>query len=175
MRKRGGGRASEKTNYRLCCLLRARRYRPGARCCRAANQRDELAPSHSITSSARASSDGGTVEAERLRGLEIDHQLVLGRRLHRQVGGLLALEDAIDVACRLSVLIDSDRPIGDQATASDDSSGTDRPRAAGAGPRASTIRSRCGTPTSSPSRSSRRWRARTKAGRRVRSRPRRAC
>ena len=53
---------------------------------------------YSITSSARASSVGGTVEAERLGGLEIDDQLVLGRRLHRQVGGLLALEDAIDIA-----------------------------------------------------------------------------
>ena len=49
---------------------------------------------HSITSSARASSIGGTVEAERLGGLEVDHQLELGRLLHRQVGGLLALEDA---------------------------------------------------------------------------------
>src|SRR5246500_300268 len=33
------------------------------------------------------------VEAERLRGLEVDYQLVLGRRLYRQVGRLLALED----------------------------------------------------------------------------------
>ena len=40
-------------------LLRARRERP--RCCRAAEQRDELAALHSITSSAMASSDGGTV------------------------------------------------------------------------------------------------------------------
>ena len=39
-------------------------------------------------------------EAERLGGFEVDHQLVLGRRLHRQVGWLLALEDAIDIACR---------------------------------------------------------------------------
>jgi hypothetical protein len=31
-------------------------------------------------------------KAERLRGLEIDYQFVLGRRLHRQVGGLLALD-----------------------------------------------------------------------------------
>ena len=52
---------------------------------------------HSITSSARASSVGGTVEAEGLGGLEIDRQLVLGRRLHRQIGRLLALEDAVDV------------------------------------------------------------------------------
>src|SRR5262249_44552093 len=39
--------------------LRARRERP--RGCRAAEQCDELAPLHSITSSARASSDDGTV------------------------------------------------------------------------------------------------------------------
>src|SRR5262245_64649830 len=38
-------------------LLRARRERP--RGCRAAEQRDELAPHHSITSSARASMIGG--------------------------------------------------------------------------------------------------------------------
>src|SRR5262249_38348824 len=40
-------------------LLGARRERP--RRCRAAEQRDELAPLHSITSSARASSEAGTV------------------------------------------------------------------------------------------------------------------
>jgi hypothetical protein len=39
-------------------MLRARRERP---CCRAAEERDELAaPHHSITSSARVSSVGGT-------------------------------------------------------------------------------------------------------------------
>src|SRR5262249_28229505 len=37
-------------------------------------------------------------EAECLGGLEIDHQLVLGRCLNRQVGRLLTLKDAIDVA-----------------------------------------------------------------------------
>src|SRR5450432_1335437 len=37
-------------------------------------------------------------EAHRLGGLEIDDQLILGRRLHRKIGGLLALEDAIDVS-----------------------------------------------------------------------------
>ena len=62
---------------------------------------------YSITSSARASSVGGTVEAERLGGLEVDHQFVLGRRLHRQVGWLLALEDAVDVAGRASELVEN--------------------------------------------------------------------
>src|SRR6516165_340999 len=41
------------------------------------------------------------VEAESLGGLEIDHQLVLGRVLHRQISRLLALEDAVDVAGRV--------------------------------------------------------------------------
>ena len=40
------------------------------------------------------------LEAERLGGLQVDHEFVFGRRLHRQVGWLLALEDAIDVAGR---------------------------------------------------------------------------
>src|SRR5437899_5427074 len=31
------------------------------------------------------------VEAERLRGLEVDHQLVFSGRLHRQIGRLFAL------------------------------------------------------------------------------------
>src|SRR6516165_827989 len=47
-------------------FLRPRRDRP--RSCRAAEQRDELAPphTHSISSSARASSDGGTVRPSTL-------------------------------------------------------------------------------------------------------------
>ena len=36
-------------------------------------------------------------QSEHLCGLEIDNQFVLGRRLHRQIGWLLALEDAIDI------------------------------------------------------------------------------
>ena len=55
------------------------------------------------------------VEAERLGGLEVDNQLVLGRCLHRQIGRFLALEDAIDIVGRLSVMVDEIRSIGDQA------------------------------------------------------------
>ena len=51
-------RAVKKSNHRHRRLLRARRERPRDR--RAAEQRDELAPFHSITSSARASRVGGT-------------------------------------------------------------------------------------------------------------------
>src|ERR1700747_3803456 len=48
----------------------------------------------------------GHVDAERLSGLHVDHQLVLGRHLHRQVGWFLALEDAVDGGCRAPVLVD---------------------------------------------------------------------
>jgi hypothetical protein len=52
---------------------------------------------YSITSSARPSSDGGDTEAECFGSREIYDQFHLGDLLHRQVGGLLALEDAADV------------------------------------------------------------------------------
>src|SRR5262249_36865885 len=57
-------------------------------------------------------------EAERLCGLEVDHQLVLGRRMHRQVGRLLTLEDAIDVGGRTPKRVDRTRAVGNQAAAS---------------------------------------------------------
>jgi hypothetical protein len=38
--------------------------------------------------------------------LAIDHQLVFVRRLHWQLGRLLALEDAIDIARREAELVD---------------------------------------------------------------------
>jgi hypothetical protein len=44
-----------------------------------------------MTSSARATSDCGHREAERLGGLEIDHQLELGRLLDRQIGRLFTI------------------------------------------------------------------------------------
>jgi signal transduction histidine kinase len=45
-------------------------------------------------------------QPERLRSPQIDCKLVFGRRLHRQVGGLLAFEDAIDVTGGAAELID---------------------------------------------------------------------
>src|SRR5262245_53706176 len=36
-------------------------------------------------------------QSKSLGGLDVDHQLILGRGLHREVGRLLALEDAIDI------------------------------------------------------------------------------
>jgi len=70
---------------------------------------------YSITSSARASSDCGTASPSAFGGFEVDDQLVLRWRLHRQIGWLLALQDAINVAGRAPILIDEIRPAGDQA------------------------------------------------------------
>ena len=50
------------------------------------------------------------LEAKRLRGLEIDDQLVLGWSLHGQVSCLLALEDAVDVSGRGPILVEEIGP-----------------------------------------------------------------
>ena len=60
---------------------------------------------HSITSSARASSDGGTVEAEHPGGLRIDDEFELGRLHDRQVRWLRALEDTTGVDADLTIRI----------------------------------------------------------------------
>src|SRR5215475_3739780 len=66
-------------------------------------------------------------EAQRLGGFEVDHQLVLGRRLHRKVGGLLALENAINIAGRATELVQLLSPIGDQAaTGNEEACAVDR-------------------------------------------------
>src|SRR5262245_60970168 len=59
------------------------------------------------------------LEAKRSRRFEVDDQLVLGWRLHRQIGWLRTLEDAIDVTRRAPILIDEIRPVGDQAAIAD--------------------------------------------------------
>jgi len=58
-----GGNCHKHPDPPRLSLLRARQKRPRRR---AADQHDELAPPHSITSSARASSDGGTSRPSRL-------------------------------------------------------------------------------------------------------------
>ena len=58
---------------------------------------------------------GWDAQSERLRGLEIDYEFDLCRRLHRKIARFLAPEDAIDIAGRATELIEPIRPIGDQA------------------------------------------------------------
>src|SRR5262245_57409612 len=53
--------------------------------------------------------------AEGLGRLEVDHQLKLGRCLHRKFGRLFTLKNAVDVAGGKSVQFNTIRPIGDQA------------------------------------------------------------
>src|SRR5262249_61081327 len=60
------------------------------------------------------------LEAERLRGLQVDHRLVFHRRLHWQVGRLGALEDAVDVSRRPAVVVALIGPVGDQAAGVDE-------------------------------------------------------
>ena len=75
---------------------------------------------YSITSSARASSDGGTVRPSALAVLRLITSSYLVGACTGRSAGLLALEDAIDVAGRAPVLVDEIRPIGDQAAAGDE-------------------------------------------------------
>ena len=72
---------------------------------------------YSITSSARASSVGGTVEAESLGGLEIDHQLELGRLQNWKVRRLCTFEYLTGVHPDLSVSFCNDCAISHQAAA----------------------------------------------------------
>src|SRR5262249_26716368 len=66
-------------------LLRARRERPS--CCRAAEQGDELAPFHSITSSARASSVFGTIRSSALAVFKlISNSYLVGTCTGRSAG-----------------------------------------------------------------------------------------
>src|SRR5262249_54436221 len=57
-------------------------------------------------------------QPERLRRFQVDHQLIVGRRLYRQIARLLTLKDAVDVAGRLPVLLDLIGSIRDQTTRS---------------------------------------------------------
>src|SRR5215475_10572678 len=69
VREVGERAVPQETNNRLRRLLRARRERPHG-CC-AADERDELAPFHSITSSAMASTPGGMVRPSVLAVLRL--------------------------------------------------------------------------------------------------------
>ena len=54
------------------------------------------------------------VEAQRSGGLEVDDQLEFRRCLNREVGGLFASEDAIDVRCRAPINVNVINSVGQQ-------------------------------------------------------------
>src|SRR4029077_6664083 len=62
-------------------------------------------------------------QAEHLGSLEIDNQLVFGRRLHRKIGRFLALENAVDVAGRAPELVVDIGAEGNQTAADDEVTG----------------------------------------------------
>jgi hypothetical protein len=101
LRRAGSGCAAEKTDHRHWLLLRARRERPRDR--RAADKRDELASfHHSITSSARASSVGGTSSPIAVAALTLIAISYLVGVCTGELACLRALEDLIiySAACR---------------------------------------------------------------------------
>jgi hypothetical protein len=59
------------------------------------------------------------IEAECLRGLRVDGEFELGRKLDRQIGGFGAPEDAIDIGRRAPLQIDGVDSAGDQAARGD--------------------------------------------------------
>mgnify|MGYP003694463923 CR=1 FL=1 len=95
-------------------LLRARRERPRSR--RAAEQRDELAPLHSITSSARGEQRRRNVEVRALLAvLRLMTSSNLVACIDRQVRRLRALEDATGIDADLAIRVSGVVPIADQA------------------------------------------------------------
>jgi hypothetical protein len=61
-----------------------------------------------------ASKRGRDSDSERLRGLEINHQLELGGLLDRKVGRFLALEDSLSVGSSPTIQVNVIRAIRDQ-------------------------------------------------------------
>src|SRR5260370_38104808 len=60
-------------------------------------------------------------DAEGFCGLQIDHQLELGRRLHGKIARLVAPEDALDIAGRPAELVVVVSPVGHQPGTVDES------------------------------------------------------
>src|SRR5439155_24021584 len=91
-----GGKAVQEADHRHRLLLRARRERPGDRR-RSTEQCDEIAAFHSMTSSARAKSDCGTVRPSAFAVLRlITSSNLLGCSIGRSAGlapfSILAVE-----------------------------------------------------------------------------------
>ena len=59
--------------------------------------------------SASSNTDWGDAQPERIRGLDVDHELELGRLLNRQIAWVRALQGAIDVTLLLGGIVLSNR------------------------------------------------------------------
>src|SRR5215211_5340798 len=103
----------QKPDHRHRRLLGARRQRPRGG---TAENGNELASSHSITSSARASSIGGTSRPEGLGRFEVEDKLELGRLLNWKIGWLGALKYLVNIRRGSTVKVGETCPIGDQPT-----------------------------------------------------------
>src|SRR5262249_44431829 len=101
---------AEEPDHRHPRLLRPRRERP--RCRRAAEQRDKFAPpDHSITSSARASSVGGTSRPSAFAWLLRAHRKWPGhRRTAEQRDELAPFDHSITSSARASSVGGTSRP-----------------------------------------------------------------
>src|SRR5262245_44074000 len=78
-----------------------------------ANSRHSLLLDHLVGACKQCEWD---CQAKSLRSLEVDYQLILGRRLHRKIGRLLALEDTVYIPRRPAVQRIDIRAIGSQPT-----------------------------------------------------------
>src|SRR5438309_304014 len=72
---------------------------------------------HLVGSYKQAGWDG---QAKHLRRFEIDHRFKFGRRLHRQIGGLVAAQDAVDIGRRLAKHISEVDSVGHEPASRDE-------------------------------------------------------
>src|SRR5438067_9346192 len=59
-------------------------------------------------------------QAERLGSFQVDGRFIFCRRLYRQVGGLLAAQDTVDIGRRLPILSDEIGAVGHETTGRDE-------------------------------------------------------
>ena len=76
----------------------------------------KIAPPHSITSSAVASSEAGIREAKRLRCSHVQHELEFCRLLDRKIGRVCALQYLVHMARRPPIKLAETRAIGHETS-----------------------------------------------------------
>ena len=86
----------------------------------AARQRDELAPHHSITSSARARKVSGILKSIPLAALRLTISSNLVGCSHRQIGRFRTLEDFVDEDRRAAIEVGIAHAVCDQSASIDE-------------------------------------------------------